>query len=88
MGWPFVSDVFWWDEFKDPGVGAVIQQLNVTVITLTLAAVIVFVSPLVNIYLIAKNAKNRSQKLVTVAIGVGLYVVFLCLMFITFFVSS
>jgi hypothetical protein len=39
MGWLFVSAVFWQNEFKDLVPGAVIQQLNVTVIALTGEAV-------------------------------------------------
>ena len=57
-----------------------IQQL-----TLFCMAVIVFVSPLINIYFIVKNANNKK---IAGFLGIGLYIVFVILLLITFLVDT
>ena len=56
--------------------------------TLICMAVIVLVSPLINIYFIVKNASNQKQKTFAGFLGIGLYILFIILLLITFLIDT
>jgi threonine/homoserine/homoserine lactone efflux protein len=61
----------------------IIQQF-----TLILMAVIVFISPLMNIYFVVKNVKTQPKRRIVTALGIGLYILFLFLLFMTFLIDT
>ena len=52
----------------------IIQQF-----TLILMVVIIFISPLMNIYFVVKNVESQPKKRIVTAFGIGLYILFLSL---------
>lgn len=62
-----------------------IQKVTVEQFTEWLIGVVIFVSPLLNVFLLVRFATKRSRKLLIGGVDLGLYVLYLFLIFYSFF---
>lgn len=60
-------------------------MITVEQFTEWLIGVVILVSPLFNVYLLVRLATTRTRKLLTGGVGLGLYVLYLFLIFYSFF---
>ena len=60
-------------------------MITVEQFTEWLMGVVILVSPLLNVYLLVRLATTRTRKLLTGGVGLGLYVLYLFLIFYSFF---
>jgi hypothetical protein len=60
-------------------------MITVEQFTEWLIGVVILVSPLFNVYLLVRLATTRTRKLLTGSVGLGLYVLYLFLIFYSFF---
>ena len=62
-----------------------LHMITVEQFTEWLIGVVILVSPLFNVYLLVRLATTRTRKLLTGGVGLGLYVLYLFLIFYIFF---
>jgi hypothetical protein len=62
-----------------------LHMITVEQFTEWLIGVVILVSPLFNVYLLVRLATTRTRKLLTGSVGLGLYVLYLFLIFYSFF---
>jgi hypothetical protein len=62
-----------------------LHTITVEQFTEWLIGVVILVSPLFNVYLLVRLATTRTRKLLTGGVGLGLYVLYLFLIFYSFF---